>query len=370
MRIPVLIALLLILPAVFASVLTVQVVVDQDTPSIGATVSLLTGGVALDTQKADQFGYVKFNVSDGTYFITVNKSIIYPQYLVYKEVSGDSSVRIVRRQLINYANAYGQITGPYSFANTSVAAYQDNQVAKRASANKDGFYILQYLNEGTYELRFESPGMETKSVQVFLPTAEFTPVYAALKAPAPPEEPPVVLSSPVQVKQFTLIELTLTKGGEPLAGKTVSVSTPSGAISATTDSQGIARVNAAVSGVYAFSYGNQTTTTSVAAAETPKPNASNNPPANQSPAQPAGNGTPEPQQPQAGNSWLATFAAILAILALIVLAAVAIVAAKLLREGKKKGGREPSTSHGHAHAHESHGHASHSDGARGHRKRK
>ncbi|MFA6490217.1 MAG: carboxypeptidase-like regulatory domain-containing protein [Candidatus Micrarchaeia archaeon] len=363
MRIPALIALLLLLPILSASVLTVQVVVDQDTPSIGASVSLVTGGVVLDTKKADQSGYVKFNVSDGTYFITVNKSVIYPQYLVYKEVSGDSEVRIVRRQLINYANAYGQITGPSTFANASVAAYLNNQVVKRVSANKDGFYILSYLNEGTYELRFESPGMETERVQVFLPTAEFTPIYAALKAPVAPEEPPVVLSSPLQVQQFALIEITLTKGGKPIAGQAVSVNTPSGAISATTDSQGIARVNAAEGGVYTFAYGNQTTTTSVAVPETPKPNESNKPPAqNQTP--PAGNETANPPSSD-GNGLMATLAAVLVILTLIILAVVAIVAAKLMREGKKD------ESKGQPHEHAQHGHAHHhAEGAKARHKRK
>ena len=179
MRTLALIALLLLLPFVQASMLTVQVVVDQDTPSIGATVSLITGGVALSTQRADQSGSVTFNVSDGTYFIDVNKSVIYPEYVVLKVVSGDSSMRIVRRQLINYANVYGQATGPSNFANSSVAAYQNGQIVQRTALNKDGFYMLQFLPEGTYELRFDSPGFETNSVQVFLPTSQFTPVSVA-----------------------------------------------------------------------------------------------------------------------------------------------------------------------------------------------
>ncbi len=160
--------------------LTVNVVVDQDTPSIGATVSLVSGGFVISTQKTNTLGVAAFNVKDGSYFVVVNKSIIYPQYIVLKEVSGDSSIRIVRRQLINYANAYGQVSGGSSVTDTTVSAYADGQVAKRVAVNKDGFYILSFLNEGTYELRFESPGMKTQRVQVFLPASEFTPINTVL----------------------------------------------------------------------------------------------------------------------------------------------------------------------------------------------
>jgi hypothetical protein len=191
-----------------------------------------------------------------------------------------------------------------------------------------------------------------------------------MKAPLPPIEPPIVLSSPVQVRQYTLIEITLTKGGEPLSNQAVSVSTPSGAISATTDSQGIARVNAAEGGIYSFSYGNQSASTTVAAADIAASNESN-PPASQNETQPAGNPNSVPQQPQA-NGLLAGFAALLAIFTLVVLAAVAIVAAKFIREGRKKENEESIPGHEHAHeGHEhSHGAHQHSEEAKGRHTRK
>ena len=389
MRTLALIALLLLLPFVQASMLTVQVVVDQDTPSIGATVSLITGGVALSTQRADQSGSVTFNVSDGTYFIDVNKSVIYPEYVVLKVVSGDSSMRIVRRQLINYANVYGQATGPSNFANSSVAAYQNGQIVQRTALNKDGFYMLQFLPEGTYELRFDSPGFETNSVQVFLPTSQFTPVSVALQAPAPPAEPQTTLSSPAQVPQFSIIEVSLAKGGAPLSGKGISVTTPSGTIIATTDAQGIARVNAAVGGAYRFSYGNLSSSTSVASTEPPKPaqnesgqqaeNATQNNTQTTQPSQPSGQ--------QGGSSMLIPALAALGIFGLVILAVIAILAARFMSKGRKTGesgaqheshaheegheGEGPAHSHGEAHHHphehgEAHSHAHQHDGAHQH----
>ena len=365
MRTLALIALLLLLPFVQASMLTVQVVVDQDTPSIGATVSLITGGVALSTQRADQSGSVTFNVSDGTYFIDVNKSVIYPEYVVLKEVSGGSSMRIVRRQLINYANVYGQAAGPSNFANSSVAAYQNGQIVQRSALNKDGFYMLSFLPEGTYELRFDSPGFETNSVQVFLPTAQFTPVSVTLQAQAPPVEPQTTLSSPAQAPQFSVIEASLAKGGAPLSGKGISVTTPSGTIIATTDSQGIARVNAAVGGTYSFSYGNLSSSTSVASSEPQKPvqngsgqqggeNATQNNSQATQPFQPSGQ--------QGGSSMLIPALAVLGIFGLVILAVIAILAARFMSKGgKSKESEAPQESYTHEEGHASEGSA-HSHG--------
>lgn len=341
--------LLLLLPLSQASVLSVKVVVDQDTPSIGASVSLMTGGIELSTQKADQNGMVRFNASDGTYFISVAKSSIYPQYVVLKEISGDTAITVVRRQLINYASVYGQITGPANFSNTAITAYSNGQITKRAFANKDGFYMMSFLPDGTYELRFESPGFENTSVQALLPSSMFTPIYMALKAPVPPAEPEVALSAPYQVQQFSPIEILLTRGGLPFAGQEISVSTPSGKITATTDSQGIARVNAAEGGSYSFSFGNLSSSTAVSVPEVPLPQQNQTQNGTTAPTQPNQPSTPA-QAASDSNGVLLPLAIGLGIFALVVLLAIVAVAAKMVRDGGKKGdGAGAAHSHGHPH---------------------
>lgn len=334
---PIALLLLLLLPFAQASVLSVKVVVDQDTPSVGAPVSLITGGIELSTGKADSNGMVRFNASDGSYFISVGKSSIYPQYIVFKELSGDSSITIVRRQLINYANVYGQITGPTDFANTTAVAYMNGQIVKRAPVNKGGFYLMSFLPEGTYEIRFESPGFEPKRVQILLPSSEFTPLYVELLAPKPPEEQPTSISSPYQVQQFAPIEVVLSKGGVPLAGQEISVSTPSGKTTVKTDPQGIARVNAAEGGAYSFSFGNMSSSTMVAVAEVPAPKENKSAGVPVAPSVPAGPGA-APQAPSSGNGALLPLAIGLALFMLAVLVAIAVSVAKIAGSGGKKNG--------------------------------
>jgi len=333
-----LLLLLPLMPMAQASMLNVKVVVNQDTASVGAVVSLMTDGVIFTTIRTNGQGIASFNVSDGGYFIVVNKSIIYPEYILLKDVRGDENITVVRRQQVNYANAYGQVSAPTSFPNASVTAYSNGQVAKRTAVSANGLYMLSFLPEGAYELRFESPGFETKDVQAFLPTGEFTQFNAVLSPPKPPAEPQVIIVSPVQVSRFKLVEIVLTADGKPLSGKEISVVTPSGKLIAITDSEGTARVNAAEVGVYTFSYGNHSASTAVSVEEGAKANASEPPKANASVAPPAqipqDSGQSAPPQQGAGNSILSAIA-VLSISALI--AAVAIlVAAKLFYFDRKK----------------------------------
>jgi hypothetical protein len=341
-RLKAFIALLLLSHLFYASILNVKVVIEQDTPSVSAPVSLISGGVALFTQKTDQNGIASFNVTDGSYFISINRSSIYPENVVLKEVSGNTNITVVRRRAISYANAYGQIYGSSSFENASVSAYQGGRLAKRTSANKDGFFILQFLNEGEYMLLFEAPGFKEKEVKVFLPVSEFVPVYQTLEpaSPAPSqetsqEESQAILSSPSQVPQFSLIEVVLQKGGMPIEGAEILVSTPSGQMSAKTNSKGIALVNAAEGGNYTFSYGNQTAITFVVQ-ETPA--ALPKKPQNQ-PSLPAQNPVPESKQ---GSAAFVLIAA--GILVAIALAA-ALVLLRMWQKKKEHKGKHENHKH-------------------------
>ena len=281
----------LLLPFASAYQLGISVSVSEGTVGVGTNVSLVTGGVVLSEQRADADGKVKFNVSSGSYFVLLRRGS-YPLHVSLVEVNGNLNISLSMRQLISYASAYGQITGPPGFANSSVVAYSNGVIAKRVAADRNGFYMLSFLPEGSYELAFESPGFEAKKVQMFLPVSDFVEVNAELSQPLPVQEPAPTLSAPGQAQQSSLLEAVLARGSQPLAGVLVAASTPSGSVNLTTDSSGKVRINAALPGSYTFTYGNLSATSIVAAKEAPAPKGE---PKNATPAQqPPAN---QPQQP-------------------------------------------------------------------------
>ncbi len=268
--------LILLASCVSAYSLAVKVTVSQDTPAFGTNVSLVTGGVELATQKALNTtrqmddAVATFDVNPGSYFVLLRRGG-YPMHVTLISVDSDKNVTLSMSQAISYASAYGQIGGPSDFSNTTITAYSGGAIVKKTAANRDGFYMLSFVPGGNYELQFSSPGFEPKSLQVFLPTADFTEVDAKLEKPAKPQEQPPKLSAPTQAQQFSVIEASLFQGGSPLAGKDVSVETPSGRFSLTTDPDGKVRINAAEGGTYRFSYGNLSSSTEVTAKEAAQP---------------------------------------------------------------------------------------------------
>ena len=230
-------------------------------------------------------------MSNGSYF-AVLKSTIYPTQATLISVAGDTSITLTKRPQISYATAYGEIFGPADFSNASVAAYQNNVLQKLGKTDSNGYYILTYLPEGQYDLVFDVPGFGNATVHAYLPLADFTEVDANIAraapiAPAPAASEPS-LSSPPQVQQSSIITVTLTKGGSPLAGETIIAVTPAGKTELSTDSQGTARINAAQSGIYMFTYGKLSSSTVV-----PPPSAT---PAQPSvPSQPSAPEAPQPQ---------------------------------------------------------------------------
>lgn len=325
--------LLFLSSSLAAHVLQVKVTVTQDTLAVGTNVTLLTGGVVLAEQKTGADGTALFNVSTGSYFVLLRR-YPYPVHVTLLRVEADKSVTLSMSQAVSYSTAYGRIIGPADFSNATVTAYSGGTIARKASANVDGYYALPFLPEGNYDLEFSAPGFEPVKVRAFLPASESVEVNPQLGKPEVPAGPGPVLSSPSSAQQFSYVEARLTKGGEPLAGVKVLVATPSGELEAVSDSEGIVRVNAAEAGTYSFSYGGLSSSTRVAAAEKPP-----------APSQPSANETPPVQQPQgpqvpqqaAGASLIALSGFLLAGLALVA-AAVAVAWWLLARQkGPQKG---------------------------------
>ena len=350
----VILTLFLLAAASFAYQLSIKVTVTQDTLSVGSNVSLETSGVEIASGRTGDDGIVTFNVSNGSYF-AILKSTIYPQQVTLIEVNGDTAVTLTKRQQISYATAYGQITGPADFSNVTISAVQNDRVQKKATPNSNGYYSLALygLPDGAYDIVFEAPGFDKVTEREYLSSSEFTEVNAQMSPTpviAPPEQ---ILTAPQQVQQSSLIEISLTKGSSPMAGETVTVQTPAGKTSITTDSGGKASINAAQSGLYAFTYGNLTASTAVlpkqAIAPTPVPA----PATTITPPSP----TPAPASPQPaeqGGSVIlagATLFVILLLIGLLVLLVWVKVVAPALAKKKHAHGE-----HAHHEAHAEHAH--------------
>jgi len=310
-----------------ASTLAVKVTVTQDTLAVGTNVSVMTGGVVLEEKKAGSDGYARFNLSDGSYFVQLRR-YPYPLHVSLVEVKGNTEITLTMRQLISYASAYGQIFGPSDFSNASVSAYQNGLIVKRAAPNAHGFYLMSFLPEGEYELEFIAPGFVTMKEKTYLLAADFIELSPTLEKFKEEEEHLPVLSAPGSVKQFSIIEVSITKGLAPLSGEKISVETPSGKAEINTGSDGKARINAAEAGTYKFTYQSQTVVTAAVGKEQeeePEPVAPELQPA-QPPVQGPG------QQDSGGGALLFV---VLAFLSVVGVAAIAIAAISYLR-GKKK----------------------------------
>jgi len=340
--------ILLLSSCIFAAQLSVTVTATQDTLLSMTNVSVISNGIILSTQKTGEDGIARFNLADGSYFVLLPRTSIYPPYVALVDVKGDTNVKLTKYLCGSActAHAYGQITGPLSFENTSVTAYSNGLLVKRALPNSAGLYALSYIPEGNYELVFESPGFEASRFQAFLPASDFVEMNAQLgKVPVPKEQKVEISVSP-RVQQYSMIEISLSNG-TPMAGKEITIQTPSGTVRAMTGIDGKMRINAAEPGTYIFNYpdGNLSASTNVVGKETP---AKNN-----TPAVPNGAEFPPFQQIPPANvaqpniGFFAAGLAIIIALSSFALAAAVFLAWKLTR--KKHGDAGPGRPHKHSH---------------------
>jgi hypothetical protein len=353
-----------------AYMFTVQVTISQGTAAFGTNVTIIQNGVVLYQAQAEQQGPVRiatanFSLSPGSYFVILSRAN-YPQKVILLEMNSDTQRQYTLSTDVSYSTAYGQITGPSDFSQANVSIYSysaPNVRAAVAQPDANGYYLASYLPEGNYRFLFTDPGYQNESVDVYLPVSASIPVDVWMNKTIAVLPSPPALSAPSQVQQYGLIEVTLMQGAEPMAGQAIAVQTPSGPMQATTDSDGIARINAALPGTYAFSYNDLSAQTTVPSPEASNPNASAvvaPVPHNENvPAVPA---ETAPVQPS-GSPILLVLLGALGVA--IVIAAIMLYYLMKLRSGKKKdqaekegGAKEAHEHHGasahHKHAHEAH----------------
>jgi len=252
----------LVMAPLFAYDVGIIVTVSQDTLAVGTNITIVKDGILLYNAKADGNGAASFKLDAGSYFVYLDRGG-YSRHVNLLEVSKTENITYTMRQLISYASAYGQITGPTDFNGSSVAAYKNGNVAKRVSPNKDGYYLMSYMDEGEYEMAFSAQGFVEKNETTTLLQSQFTEVNMKLdKVVVPPAAQPTI-SVPSTVQKQSVIEIVIMKGDLPLSGQVVMVKTPSGNVEIVTGADGKAHVNAVAVGEYVFTYGNLTSKTLV-----------------------------------------------------------------------------------------------------------
>ena len=259
-------AIIILLALVMAPVLAYDVgmivTVSQDTLAVGTSITIVKDGTLLYSAKADGNGAASFQLDPGSYFVYLDRGG-YSRHVNLLEVSKTENITYTMRQLISYASAYGQVTGPADFSNASVAAYAKGNVAKRTTPNKDGYYLMSFMPEGEYEMAFSAQGFVGKNVSASLMQSQFSEVNVKLdKIPVVPIAQPTI-TMPSAVQKQSVIEIVLMRGSLPLSGQVVFVKTPAGDVEVTTGANGKAYVNAVKPGEYVFTYGNLTSKTMV-----------------------------------------------------------------------------------------------------------
>jgi len=333
---------------VFAYDVAIKVTVSQDTLAVGTNVTIVKDGTLLYNTKVGASGIVSFNLDPGSYFVYLDRGG-YSRHVNLLEVGSAENITYTMRQIISYASVYGQVTGPTDFSSASVAAYSNGNIAKRATPNKDGYYLMAYLPEGNYDLVFAAPGFVEEDEPITLFASQFSEANVKLgKIPVAPVSQPAI-TAPSSVQKQSVIEIQVMNGSSPMPGQTVQVKTPAGDIEAVTGADGKAHVNAVAPGKYVFTYGNLTSTT-VVEGETVVP------------VQPVVNDTEPvapietaPEQTQESGGLLTWVVAAAMAIVIVVIGIVIFIAGKIAKkQGPKEGAgaHEPSAEpHGHKHAH-------------------
>jgi hypothetical protein len=282
--------------------LAIKATVSQGTLAVGTNISVMTGGVELYSAKAGLDGYARFNVTEGSYFVILRR-YPYPTQVLLQSVESDVDRTFTINPVMSYSGLFGQITGPESFEGTMVSAYSGSTLVKKASTDKNGFYSMAFIPEGNYDLVVGSPGFAEKKERRSLAVSEYVQFDAKLEQEAPVAKPQYSISAPSSAEQSSVISVTVMLGGQPVSGQTVYVSTPSGEVQAKTDESGIARVNAAEPGAYAFRFSNLTASTVVPSKAKPTPK-------EEPPAAPPSQAPEQPPPAQDYSVLLIAFAAI------------------------------------------------------------
>lgn len=262
MRSPlVLFAAMLMCSLLFASNVTIRVLDNWNTPLYGTPVELLQKSVVAARADASREGYASMEVQDGEYVARVSRAG-YPVFVSVLKVQGKTDVTLTAIQGRSYSVLYGTVQAEGGIPEgMKLYAMRNGAAQSSARVYGGGAYVLQFLEDGEYELvaggeyegskfPFSVSGSETKLMDVNLKKEG---ARNASGAGAKEKGIPFVsvlgkgaLYAPIKVK--------VGAGSEGAVGAQVEVLTPDGKVSLLTDGDGVAVINAAREGKYVFTY--------------------------------------------------------------------------------------------------------------------
>lgn len=380
--------LLALLSLTWAVQLNVTVQDKDGTLLVSTTVQLLEGKTLVAEQKADDKGLAQFEVPAGTYFVKLIRSP-YADHVVMLVASQDMPVTLVMLIIKPTYTLYGQIIdSPPDRWNGQKIYLVDANGAKMAetTVSGDGYYAFASLYPGV-QYRVKAPASDGDKLSALFSYASEGAYYLEmdLRNSTVLVDTTPVLSAPSSAQLHSQISAVVRTVYGPVAGVSVVAVTPDGAITLTTDSKGLASVQAAKEGEYTFEYQNQSVKTVVGIVKQPET-------ANPPPQEEQNQSAPIVQktQPNAGRQQqqavLFGGAGILLIAgAIIVIAVVGAIIYFMSRKKEKVAFIEEETKvemhhekhpvhehgheahhekhvsheHGHEHAHHEHGHAHH-----------
>jgi len=284
---------------------------------------------------------VNFELSPETYFLRLQRSG-YPDHVYLQTISENTNIEMIMFIKKSTYTIFGRVPSDIAdYEGETIKLVDDASGAIiRSSAIKDNnYFILESLwPDKVYHLRIDR-GTERLLSNPFS-HAEVGAYYVEINSASEPLRNITILPSlngPIQADLHSKISPRLMAGERPMAGQVILVTTPTGSLNLTTDSNGYVSIWAAEGGDYVFNW--QTITYAVNVPKEEEPAAPAPVAPAPAPVAPAANVAPEVPSVDAG---AAVGAVSLAALALLGVAIIIVFAALFGRRLIKAKGAEKS----------------------------
>lgn len=252
--------------AVGAYVLNVTVEDGLGTKLYNTKVEVYQGNTLASSASADRDGNAVMELGAGTYFIKPVRSP-YPDQVVPVIIKESTQIKIVMNLKRETGTAYGQVSdSEANWEGKNIYLLSDWKIVASAKILPGGYFVLPYLSTQAYGIRLDSGAFSLDQNELMLGEREARYLDLHVVHPKVEPEAQVTLTAPKIAEKSSPIVAVLMKGDVPLSGQKITISTPAGMISATTNEAGRVSVNAAGYGDYIFTYGDLTAKTSL-----PKP---------------------------------------------------------------------------------------------------
>jgi hypothetical protein len=243
----------------YALELNVTLTNEVGTRLPGSAVDILVGNTVLYTKNTsiiDDRAVAQFTIAPGTYFIRLRRGG-YPDHIYLQTLENDTEMKFIMLMRRSTYTIYGQVEGETSLAGRSIKLIDETgAVAKSSTIKGSGYYLIDSLwPTKKYYLWVDGPiqPIFSENFSYDAPGAYYIPIKSKPIEKEIEEFPQ--LAAPASAKIGERIAVSLMVGSRPMAGQEIKVITPDGEFSITTDSQGLAYIQAAESGDYVFEWG-------------------------------------------------------------------------------------------------------------------